>query len=145
MFGFLVKCPPNGRKPRQFSFTKRVIFNDPSSFRPITLESVRLKIFTSCLRNSIYAFSVKKIMWNIVFKGFTPKISGTLEHTAQMSNIINRARTKQRSFVITLLDLKYAFGKVHHNLIQDILGYHHNPEHVRSLIRVSTLVSKRLY
>ena len=30
-------------------------------------------------------------------KGFTPKISGTLEHTA---------RTKRRSMVITLLDLK---------------------------------------
>ena len=30
-------------------------------------------------------------------KGFTPNISGTLEHTTQMANIINTARSKQRS------------------------------------------------
>jgi hypothetical protein len=47
-------------------------------------------------------------------KGFTPNLSGTLEHTAQMANIINKARIKQRSLVITLLDLKNAFGEVHH-------------------------------
>jgi hypothetical protein len=34
-------------------------------------------------------------------KGFTPNMSGTLEHTAQMANIINKARIKQRSLVIT--------------------------------------------
>ena len=51
-------------------------------------------------------------------KGFTPKFSGTLEHTAQMAYIINKARTKQRSLVITLLDLKNAFGELHHNLIR---------------------------
>ena len=28
--------------------------NDPSNFRPITLESVPLKVFTSCRRNEIY-------------------------------------------------------------------------------------------
>ena len=30
--------------------------NDPSNFRLITLESVPLKVFTSCLRNAIYSF-----------------------------------------------------------------------------------------
>ena len=29
---------------------------------------------------------------------------------------INKARIKQRSVVITLLDLKNVFGEVHHNL-----------------------------
>ena len=46
----------------------------------------------------------------IIQKGFTPNLSGTLEHTVQMTNIINNARIKQRSLVITLLDLKNAFG-----------------------------------
>ncbi|CAB4003346.1 Hypothetical predicted protein [Paramuricea clavata] len=61
-------------------------------------------------------------------KGFTPNLSGTLEHTAQMTNIINQARINQRSVVITLLDLKNAFGEVHHNLIQSVLDYHHIPK-----------------
>ena len=51
-----------------------------------------------------------------------------------MANIINKARTKQRSVVITLLDLKNAFGEVHHNLIKTVLDYHHIPGHVKSII-----------
>ena len=68
-------------------------------------------------------------------KGFTPNLSGTLEHTAQMADIINKARIKQRSVVITLLDLKNAFGDVHHNLIQSVLDYHHIPDHVKLVIK----------
>ena len=51
-----------------------------------------------------------------------------------MGNIINKARIKQRSLVITLLDLKNTFGEVHHNLISSVLTYHHIPEHIKSLI-----------
>jgi hypothetical protein len=67
-------------------------------------------------------------------KGFTPNLSGTLEHTAQMANIINKARIKQRSLVITLLDLKNAFGEVHHNLVTSVLDYHHIPEHIKLIV-----------
>ena len=58
-----------------------------------------------------------------------------VEHTAQMADIVNKARTKQRSLVITLLDLKNAFGEVHHNLIQTALDYHHIPDHIKSLVK----------
>ena len=51
-----------------------------------------------------------------------------------MAHIINTARVKQRSVVITLLDLKNAFGEVHHNLIREVLEYHHIPDHVKNLI-----------
>ena len=30
--------------------------NDPANFRPITLQSVPLKVFTSCLRNAVFNF-----------------------------------------------------------------------------------------
>ena len=68
-------------------------------------------------------------------KGFMPKLSGTYEHTAQMARIINKARMKQRSVVITLLDLKNAFGEVHHNLIPVVLKYHHIPDQIQQLIK----------
>ena len=51
-----------------------------------------------------------------------------------MSHIIDKARIKQPSLVITLLDLKNAFGEVHHNLIKSVLSYHHVPEKIQSLI-----------
>ena len=110
--------------------------NNPSNFRPITLVSIPLKVFTSCLRNEIYSFlASNNFIEHTIQKGFTPNLSGTLEHTAQMTDIINKARIRQRSVVITLLDLKNAFGEVHHNLIQSVLDYHHIPEHIKFVIK----------
>ena len=103
---------------------------------PITLESVPLKIFTSCLRNSIYQFLLENnYIESKIQKGFTPKISGTLEHTSQIANAISKARIKQRSLIIKLLDLKNAFGEVHHNLVFEVLRYHHIPNQISCLIR----------
>ena len=67
-------------------------------------------------------------------KGFTPKISGVLEHTSMMAFIIDKARIKQRSVVITLTDLKNAFREVHHNLIKEILNHYHVPLSIQTLI-----------
>ena len=80
--------------------------NNPANFRPITLQSVPLNVFTSCLHNAIFNFlsANNYIEHEIRQKGFTPGLSGTFEHTAQMAD------TKQRSLVISLLDLKNAFG-----------------------------------
>ena len=61
---------------------------DPANFRPITLESIPLKIFTSCLRESFIEHKIQK--------GFLPQLTGTFEHTAQMANVINTARIKQK-------------------------------------------------
>ena len=69
-----------------------------------------------------------------ILKGFTPKIAGVLEHTSMMANIIDKARIKQRSLVITLLNLKNYFGEVHQNLIQEVLAYHHTPANTKALI-----------
>ena len=63
-----------------------------------------------------------------------PKISGKYEHTRQPAQIIRHAKLKQRTLVITLLDLKNAFGEVHHNLIIEILKYHHMPNEVQNMI-----------
>ena len=51
-----------------------------------------------------------------------------------MAHMINKARLKQRSLVITLLDLKNAFGEVHHNLIPEVLQHHHIPSHIQTII-----------
>ena len=110
--------------------------NDPSNFRPITLESIPLKVFTSRLRNSLYSLlAANNYIEHNIQKGFTPNLSGTMEHTAKMANIINKARIKQRSLVNTLLDLKNAFGEAHHNLIQSILEHHHIPDHIKNVIK----------
>ena len=67
-------------------------------------------------------------------KGFTAKTSGTLEHTTFMGHIINKARTIQRSLVVTLLNLESAFGEVHHNFMTSVLSNHHVPSHIQNLV-----------
>ena len=128
--------PDEWKKACTILIHKKDDTNCPSNFRPITLETIPLKVFTSCLRNSIFTFLfANNFIEHNIQKGFTPHVSGTLEHTAQMAYIINQARIKQRSIVITLLDLKNAFGEINHNLIQCVLGYHHIPDHIKVLIK----------
>ena len=127
--------PSEWKKACTILIHKKGETNDPANFRPIILESIPLKVFTSCLRNKTFEFlSDNSYIEQNIQKGFTSKLPGTLEHTAQMAHIINTARTKQRSIVITLLDLKNAFGEVHHNLIYEVLKYHHVPNHIKNLI-----------
>lgn len=64
-------------------------------------------------------------------KGFTPGLSGVFEHTPQMAYLLNKARSKQEAIVITLIDLKNAFGEVHHN--QN--NFYHIPGHITGLIK----------
>ena len=109
--------------------------DDPANVRPITLESVPLKIFTSCLRNLLFHFlKLNNFIEKQIQTGFTSDITGTIEHTSFMSRVIDKARIKQRSLRITPLDLKNMFGEVHHNLIKSVLSYHHIPSHVQALI-----------
>ncbi|CAB3997754.1 Hypothetical predicted protein [Paramuricea clavata] len=128
--------PSEWKKACTILIHKKDETDNPANFRPITLESVPLKVFTSCLRNKIFAFlSENNYIEHDIQKGFTPNVAGTVEHTAHRAHIINTARIKQRSLVITLLDLKNAFGELHHNLIYKVLQYHHIPDSINELIR----------
>ena len=100
-----------------------------------TLESVSLKIFTSSPRGSTFYFAKQEGLVQSLFqKGFTSKVSGTLEYTPRMSHMINKAHIKQRSLVTTLLDLTNAFDKARHNLIPPVLSYKDIPSHNQALI-----------
>ena len=107
-----VNTPRAWKKACTILINKKGDPSDPANFRPITLETIPLKIFTSCMRDSMYAFLQRNgyIEHNIQ-KAFPPRLFGTFEYTAQLANVINTVRTKQRSLVVTLLDLKNAFGE----------------------------------
>src|SRR6218665_3307087 len=109
---------------------------DPSNFRPITLQPVLYKVLASVIRNRIYAFLEKnKFVDRKIQKGFWPTIDGVAEHTQVLSHVIRDAKRSQRSIVITLLDLKNAFGEVNHSLISASLKYHHVPPEITGLIQ----------
>ena len=133
-------CWDRGLLPESWKQAFTILIHNaklPSNFRPITLQPVFAKVFTSIIRNRIYSYLVQNeyIETNIQ-KGFWKGISGTIEHNELLTHIINHARkNEERHLVITLLDLKNAFGEVHHNLLQTILSYHHIPIEISGLIR----------
>ena len=84
----------------------------------------------------MYTYIVKnKFIETNLQKGFWSDISGCVEHTELLSYIINHAKLKQRQVIITLLDLKNAFGEIDHNVIMKALEYHHFTEHIKSLLK----------
>ena len=109
--------------------------SNPKNFRPITLENVFLKVYTSYIRNQIFEYlKANDYIECRVQKGFIPKISGTIEHTQQLAYIIRHAKRKQKALVVTLLDLKNAFGEVSHSLIATVLQFHHIPREMQNII-----------
>ena len=80
---------------------------NPENVRPITLQPVLSKVFTSIIRNRLFNFASKnKYIETNLQKGFWEKISGCIEHIECLLHIINNAKLKQRGCVVTLLDLK---------------------------------------
>ena len=127
--------PSTWKKAITVLIYKKGSTDEPANFRPITLQNVALKVMTSFIRNRVFEFLTQNgYAENNIQKGFTPKVAGTLEHTSHMAYLINHSKRKQRSIVITLIDLKNAFGEVHHNLIKCILEYHHVPFEIQSLV-----------
>ena len=111
--------------------------NDASNFRPITLEPVALKVLTLLIRDRIYSFlASNNYIESEIQKSSVPGMSGTYEHIANLSYLINHARKKQKSLTITLIDLRNAFGEVHQNLIETILEYHHVDQQVRDIVKL---------
>ena len=108
---------------------------NPENFHPITLKPVLSKVFTSNIRNRLFNFASKnKYIEKNLQKGFWEKTSGCIEYIECLSHIINNARLKQRGCVVTLLDLKNAFGEVSHNLLIESLKIHDLPAEIIQLI-----------
>ena len=70
--------PDEWKKACTILIHKKDDTNSPSNFRPITLEPIPHKVFTSCIRNSIFTFLIaNNFIESNIQKGFTPHVSGT--------------------------------------------------------------------
>ena len=61
-------------------------------------------------------------------------MSGCLEHTALLSQLIREAKTGKGDLVVTWLDIANAYGSIPHSLILTALERTHVPERMRQLI-----------
>lgn len=104
------KIPQEWKKACTILVHKKGDRDNPANFRPITLELVPLKIFTSCLRELFSFLSQNHMVEQKSQKDFIPGVSGVLQHTSMLAYLINKPRLKQRSVIITtLLDLNNSF------------------------------------
>jgi len=75
--------------------------DDPSNFRPISFQSVPLKVFTSYIRDTIYDFLKRNnYIEHVIQIGFTSKLSGTLEHTTQIG-LYDKQSSRQAKITYT--------------------------------------------
>ena len=70
-----------------------------------------------------------------VQKGFWPSVDGVFEHTQMLAHMMREVKRHQRTMIVTLLDLRNAFGEVNHGLIYSSLRYHNVPEEIISIIK----------
>ena len=91
-----------------------------------TDKNVQNRIFTFVVENNYIETNIQK--------GFWSNISGIIEHTELLTNMLKHAKNKQRQLVVMLFDLKNAFGEIHHNLIKTVLKYHHIPPSIVNLV-----------
>ena len=100
--------------------------DDPENYRPITLQPVWYKILSTLYSNKIFDFvSKNNYLDKKIQKGFCKRLDGVMEHTETLAHLLRDAKHAQRDITVVLLDLRNAFGSVHHNLLRSALRYHH--------------------
>ena len=104
-------------------------------FRTISLLNVEGKIFFALKADRITEFVIENNYVNTsIQKGGIPKVSGCIEHTAILSQLIKEAKEEKKNLVVTWLDIANAYGSIPHSVISKALEAAHVPEAVRNLV-----------
>ena len=107
---------------------------EPSNFTSIALEAVCKSFYFAYSKSNVVASFEITVTLKQTFRKVFGRGSLAQSNAETLTYMINHARRYQRNLVITLLDLKNAFGELDHNLITSVLHYHHVPDNIRSLI-----------
>ncbi|KAK7915663.1 hypothetical protein WMY93_011424 [Mugilogobius chulae] len=104
-------------------------------FRIISLLCVEAKIFFSAVSRRLCSFLGKNnFVDTSVQKGGVPGVSGCLEHTGVVTQLIREARENKGNLSVLWLDLENAYGSIPHKLVQLTLTKHHVPQRVIDLV-----------
>ena len=104
-------------------------------FRTISLLNVEGKIYFALRADRLLKFVQENgYIDPSIQKGGLPSISGCLEHTAVLSQLIREAKLEKKNLVITWLDIANAYGSIPHNIILTALRRAHVPEEIVDLV-----------
>ena len=100
-------------------------------FRTISFLNVEPKLSFGVLAKKMINFTLANgYIDTAIQKGGVPGVSGCLEHTTVLSQLIKEARTEKKNLVATWLDIADAYGSTPHQLIAIALRRAHVPEKV---------------
>lgn len=106
-----------------------------SQFRTISLLNVEGKILLSVMANRMTRYMLDNNYVDIaVQKGGVPGVSGCIEHTSVLTQIIREAREGKGELAVIWLDLANAYGSMPHKLVQLTLEKYHVPAKTRHLL-----------
>ena len=109
---------------------------DLRQFRTISLLNVEGKICLAVLASRMTKFMMSNNYIDIsVQKGGVPGVSGCVEHTAAVTQIIREAKQNKGNLAVVWLDLANAYGSIPHKLVQETLRRYHIPEKVQHLLQ----------
>ncbi|XP_041466188.1 uncharacterized protein LOC121416780 [Lytechinus variegatus] len=95
---------------------------DPSNFRMIALTSCVGKLYHQILASRTISYlQANNLIDTTTQKAFLPDVSGCIEHSRCLTEIIADARHRKRTVHVTFFDLADAFGSVNHDLIAHTL------------------------
>ena len=105
-------------------------------FRTISLLNTEGKLFFALKANRILDFVLgNEYLDTSIQKGGVPGVSGCLEHTALLSQLIREAKKEKKNLVVTWLDIANAYGSIPHRVIFKALREAHVPDEVVNLIQ----------
>ena len=110
---------------------------DISKFRTISLLNVEGKLYFSFKAKRLLDYTLANgYIDTTIQKGGIPGVSGCLEHTALLSQLIQEAKSEKKNLVITWLDISNAYGSIPHKLIKKALESAHVSKEMIELISV---------
>ena len=104
-------------------------------FRTISLLNVEGKLYFALRADRLVKYTLANgYIDRSIQKGGVPEVSGCLEHTAILSQLIREAKEEKKELVVTWLDIANAYGSLPHNLIHLALKRAHVPDEFRKLV-----------
>jgi hypothetical protein len=107
-----------------------------SQFRTISLLNVEGKIFLAIMARRMTTYMLANHYIDVaVQKGGIPGVSGCLEHTGVLTQIIREVRKNKGDLAVLWLDLANAYGSIPHKLVELTLQKYHVPAQIQQLLK----------
>ena len=123
------------RKAEGIFIPKEEGAEDVEKFRTISLLNVEGKLFFGLKAERLLKYALANgCIDTTIQKGGVPEMSGCLEHTAVISQLIREAKEKKGDLVVTWLDIANAYGSLPHGVIMTALQRANVPEEMCKLV-----------